>query len=88
MVHAEMNALCHAGRQGTKVDDSILYTTLSPCKLCLRLMWQAGIKDIYFKEKYKDFDECISMLDLKVSLNQIGDFHHMKVSTRDQAKRV
>ena len=88
MVHAEMNALCHAGRQGTKVDDSILYTTLSPCKLCLRLMWQAGIKDIYFKEKYKDFEECTSMLDLKVYLNQIGDFYHMVVNTHDQAKSI
>lgn len=82
IIHAEMNAICHAGRQGTRVDEGILYSTLSPCILCLRLMWQSGIKEIYFKEKYRDFKECTSMLDLKVSLSKIGDFFHMTVSPR------
>jgi dCMP deaminase len=82
MIHAEMNAICHAARQGSGSDGHLLFCTLSPCKSCLRMLWQAGVKTIFFKEKYKDFDECISMLDLEVSLTKIGDFYHMLVDTR------
>lgn len=82
MVHAEMNAICHAARQGSGLNGHLLFCTLSPCKLCLRMLWQAGVKTIFFKEKYKDFEECTSMLDLAVDLKQIGDFYHMEVSPR------
>lgn len=82
LIHAEENLICNAIRNGVKTDNCFVYVTISPCIHCLRLMWQAGIKDFYFKEKYKDFDQATSMLDLKVDLNYKDDFYHMIVSIR------
>ena len=85
MVHAEANLLCNAVRNGVKTDSCFVYVTLSPCTFCLRLMWQAGIREFYFKEKYKDFDKCTSMLDLEVQTSYQDGFYHMLVDTRKHA---
>jgi dCMP deaminase len=82
MIHAEANLLCNAVRNGVKTDGCFVYVTISPCTACLRLMWQAGISEFYFKEKYKDFETCTNMLDLKVELWRKNDFYHMYVQTR------
>ena len=52
-VHAEMNAILYSN---SRYDGSKLYTTLSPCKECLKLVAAAGIKIIVFKDKYRDYD--------------------------------
>lgn len=82
MVHAEANLLCNAVRNGVRTDGCFVYVTMSPCTQCLRLMWQAGVKEFYFKEKYKDFDMCTSMLDLAVSVSEQDGFFHMIVCPR------
>ena len=82
LIHAEENLLCNAVRNGVKTDNCFVYVSISPCTRCLRLMWQAGIKEFYFKEKYKDFDQCTSMLDLKVDLTFKDGFYHMLVDVR------
>lgn len=82
MIHAEANLLCNAVRNGVKTDNCFVYVSISPCTHCLRLMWQAGIKEFYFKEKYKDFESCTSMLDLQVDLSKKDGFYHMIVKAR------
>lgn len=82
MVHAEANLLCNAVRNGVKTDDCLVYTTVSPCKQCLRLLWQAGIREFYFKEKYSDYEICTNMLDLQVETTDLNGFYHMIVSPR------
>lgn len=51
VIHAETNAILKAGIQSI---DSILYVTLSPCIECCKLLKQAGIKKVYFRELYRD----------------------------------
>ena len=52
IIHAEVNAILHAY---TKLKDAVLYVTLSPCSECIKLVATAGIKQIVFKEAYKDY---------------------------------
>lgn len=80
IIHAETNLLCNAVRSGVKTDGCIIFCTLSPCIKCLRMLWQAGINTFYFKEKYSDFDQSKSMLDLKITLDNVGDFYKMTIS--------
>lgn len=55
IVHAEMNAILYSG---SRYDDrATLFVTMSPCLDCLKLIAAAGIKTIYFKERYKDFND-------------------------------
>jgi dCMP deaminase len=82
IIHAETNLICNAVRSGVKTDDGIIFCTLSPCIKCLRMLWQAGIKIIYFKDMYSDFETSSSMLDLKVDLESIGSYYKITVSPR------
>lgn len=49
--HAEMNVLLYANN---RFEDSVLYTTMSPCCSCMKLLSSAKIKKVIYKNKYKD----------------------------------
>jgi dCMP deaminase len=51
VIHAECNAILKAGRDAKGAD---LYLTLSPCVECCKLIKQAGIKTVYFRELYRN----------------------------------
>ena len=51
-LHAEENAILYAVKNGSKIAGSTLYTTLSPCIACARLILSSGIKTVYFKDSY------------------------------------
>ncbi len=53
-VHAEANAIVQAARHGTRIEDSEIYVTASPCYNCFKLIANAGIKKIYFGEFYRE----------------------------------
>jgi dCMP deaminase len=52
-VHAEINCVIQAAIHGTSIiGDTTLYTTTFPCMSCLKLLINAGIKRIVYKEPY------------------------------------
>lgn len=51
-LHAEENAILYAVKNGSKIEGATLYTTLSPCIACARLILSSGIKEVYFKDSY------------------------------------
>lgn len=53
-VHAEQNAIIQAAFHGVSVNDSVLYCTNQPCSICAKMIINAGIKTVYFKEGYDD----------------------------------
>lgn len=74
MIHAETNLICNAIRHGVKTDGCVIFCTLSPCKSCLRMLYQSGIKYIYFKDTYKDLVCSANMQDLDFKIEQIGNY--------------
>ena len=54
-LHAEENAILYAVKNGSKIAGSTLYTTLSPCIACARLILSSGIKIVYFKDSYAEY---------------------------------
>ncbi len=50
--HGEENAIVQAAYHGISVKDSTLYTTFSPCLLCAKMIINAGIKEVVYKERY------------------------------------
>ncbi|MDO7977118.1 dCMP deaminase family protein [Oceanotoga sp. DSM 15011] len=63
-LHAEQNALMQAAKFGIKTDNSIIYVTHQPCSVCARLIINAGIGKVIFKNPYPDnltklfFEKC------------------------------
>jgi creatinine deaminase len=49
IAHGEMNCLQNAGRR-RRYDDTVLYTTLSPCMMCAGTIVQFGIKRVVVGE--------------------------------------
>ncbi len=52
--HAEQNALIQAAKLGVSVDGATLYCTHQPCTICTKLIINAGIKRVVYKEGYPD----------------------------------
>lgn len=53
-VHAELNALLQAAKNGVAVDKATLYVTASPCWGCFKSLLNAGIQRIVYGEFYRD----------------------------------
>jgi dCMP deaminase len=54
-LHAEENAILYAVKNGANLEGATLYTTLSPCLPCARLIFSAGIKQVFFKNSYAEY---------------------------------
>ena len=52
--HAEANAIVQAAKNGVEINLSEIYVTASPCYNCFKLIANAGIKTIFYKEFYRD----------------------------------
>jgi len=48
MVHAEMNAILNAGRNGISLKSCIMYCSAFPCTSCAQAIIQAGIVKVYY----------------------------------------
>lgn len=53
-VHAEANAVAYAARYGMSLENSDLYTTLSPCLACAQLIINSGITRVIYSSSYRD----------------------------------
>lgn len=53
-IHAEANAIAYAARHGVSIEGGTLYTTLSPCYDCSKLVIAAGLARVVFNRSYRD----------------------------------
>lgn len=78
IVHAEQNLICNSAKHGISMNDCSLVCTLSPCKLCMRMLLNCGITKVVAKELYRDFDSILEMKDVTVEVSQEEDgFYHI-----------
>ena len=54
VIHAELNCILKAAREGVSCIGATMYVTLSPCVPCAAMMIQAGVKRLVYKEMYRD----------------------------------
>lgn len=73
ILHAEQNLIANSARHGISMDNCSLVCTLSPCKLCMRMLLNCGITKVIAKDLYKDFDDILKMQDVKVVATQEED---------------
>lgn len=53
-VHAEQNAIIQAARLGIKIEGATLYCTHQPCVICAKMIINAGIARVVYKNGYPD----------------------------------
>ncbi len=59
-LHAEENAILYAVKNGANLEGATLYTTLSPCLPCARLIYSAGVKKVFFDKSYAAYKGLMS----------------------------
>lgn len=70
VLHAEMNALMFAARNGIPTDGAALVMTLSPCFECSKAIYQAGIKSVFYRDQYRDTSGIEFLRKAGVTVNQ------------------
>lgn len=73
VIHAELNAILHAARQGAIVKGSTIYVSLAPCSACCAMIAQAGITRIVYKEDYRDMSGVQLLKQHGILVEQIVD---------------
>ncbi len=53
-VHAEQNAIIQCAYHGVSSKDATLYVNSSPCRICAKMIINAGIKEVKYKGNYPD----------------------------------
>ena len=53
-VHAEQNAVVQAAYFGVSIKDSTIYSTTFPCSMCAKILINAGISELVYRDDYVD----------------------------------
>lgn len=53
VLHAEANAISKIAKSGNNSDGATLYVTASPCIECSKLIIQAGIRRVVYRDEYR-----------------------------------
>ena len=53
VLHAEANAIAKVARSSESAEGSVLFVTHSPCIECAKLIYQSGIKQVFYRDNYR-----------------------------------
>ncbi len=74
-IHAEMNAIIWAAREGISIEGATIYVTLEPCSECSKNVIASGIKRIVYEKSYEHTNSDVItkfITDNGVSIEQLG----------------
>ena len=52
-IHAEINAIAQAAKNGAGIRDADIYITHTPCIHCFKVLINTGIKRVFYEKPYK-----------------------------------
>ena len=62
VLHAESNAIAKVAKSTNSSEGTTLYGTLSPCKECSKLIVQAGVTKVVYKDVYEGSTEGLDLM--------------------------
>lgn len=76
-LHAEQNAIIQAAYHGVSINGAQLYCTHLPCSICIKMLINAGIREVCYEDGYPD--------ELSLSLIEESDIILRKIDRAGQA---
>ena len=70
-IHAEINAIAQAAKNGTNISGADIYVTHTPCIHCLKVLVNTGIRRIFYEKAYKLHTVQELLATSKVELQQV-----------------
>ena len=56
VLHAETNAIAKVSGSTESSENATMFCTHAPCLQCAKLIYQSGIKNLYYRDTYRDSD--------------------------------
>lgn len=72
-VHAEQNAIAQAAKFGINIQGATLYCTHQPCVICAKIIINAGISKVIYKEGYPDEFSLQLFNEAKITVERYGE---------------
>lgn len=73
VLHAESNAIAKVSRSTESSEGATLFCTHAPCIDCAKLIYQAGIETVYYKETYRSDDGLNFLRKSGINVHQYSD---------------
>ena len=54
VIHAESNALCKVTKSTNSSQEADMFVTHAPCIHCAKLIFQSGIRKVFYRNTYRD----------------------------------
>lgn len=71
VLHAEENALMKLCRSTYSSEDAEMFITHAPCMNCARLIFQSGIKSVFYTDEYRSVDGLVFLEKCGVHVEQV-----------------
>jgi dCMP deaminase len=71
VLHAESNAIAKLARSNDSGDGADIFVTHSPCLECAKLIYQSGIKNVYYAKNYRDETGLLFLQKSNINVEQV-----------------
>ena len=71
VLHAESNAIAKLARCSESGEGAIAFITHQPCLNCAKLLYQSGIKEVYYVHSYRLNDGLVFLKQCKIPVEQM-----------------
>ena len=72
VLHAETNAIAKLAKSTESGDGAVLFVTHSPCLDCAKLIFQSGIRSVFYRDNYRSTDGVKFLKKSGIEVEQIG----------------
>jgi dCMP deaminase len=73
VLHAETNAIAKVSRSTNSSEGAAIFITHAPCLDCAKIIYQAGIKEVYFKEMYRSEEGINFLKQCEIPVTQVKE---------------
>lgn len=71
VIHAEANAISKLARDGEAGSGASMFCTHAPCVDCAKLIYGAGINNVYYRQSYRNDDGLDFLQKCKINVNKV-----------------
>ena len=73
VLHAEANAIAKVARSPESAEDSVLFVTHAPCIDCAKLIYQSGIKQVFYRDNYRSEQGISFLKQAGINIHKVED---------------
>ena len=73
VLHAEANAIAKVARSQESAEDSVIFVTHAPCIECAKLIYQSGIKQVFYRDNYRSEAGIAFLKQAGITINKVEE---------------